>query len=479
MALRDPVALVPAAEAGAVHFIAIGGAGMSGVARLYHQLGATVTGSDQSDSPALAELSRLGITTWVGHDGAHVAGADTVVVSSAIRPDNPELAAAREAGLRVWHRSTALAALMLGSQGVAVAGTHGKTTTTALCAVMLTEAGADPSYVIGAPLASSGTSAHLGTGGVFVVEADESDGTFLQYPAQIVVVTNVEADHLDNWGTPDDYFAGFERFASAPGVRAAVINADDPGAAELTDRLAGGGVRVLRYGEHERSEVRLTDVSLEGITAGATVSFEGRSDRLSLQIPGRHNLANAAAAYAVGRLLGLDPARLLAGAHAFTGTLRRFQAKGERGGVRVFDDYAHHPTEIRATLTAARKVVAEGRLVACFQPHLYSRTRDFADEFGSALALADLVVLTDIYPAREDPIPGVTGELLLGTARDHGAEVVYVADKSDLPTAIADLVRPGDVVLTIGAGDITLVGPMVLSEIAASRARDEAGADDG
>ena len=472
MALRDPVELVPAAEAGAVHFIAIGGAGMSGVARLYHEIGARVTGSDQSDSPALAELSRLGITTWVGHEPAHVAGADTVVVSSAIRADNPELLAAREAGVRVWHRSTALAALMLGHQGVAIAGTHGKTTTTAMCAVMLTEAGADPSYVIGAPLATSGTSAHLGAGAVFVVEADESDGTFLQYPAEIVVVTNVEADHLDNWGTPDEYFAGFERFAAAPGVRAAVINADDPGAAELADRLTRRGARVVRYGEHERSDVRLSDVTLEGVTAEATLSFEGDSDRLRLQVPGRHNLANAAAAYAVGRLLGVDRDRLLAGAHGFTGTLRRFQAKGERGGVRVFDDYAHHPTEIRATLTAARKVVAGGRLIACFQPHLYSRTRDFADEFGAALALADLVVLTDIYPAREDPIPGVTGELLLDSARAHGAQVVYVADKSRLPGAIAELVEPGDVVLTIGAGDITLVGPMVLSEIDARRPGD-------
>ena len=471
MALREPVALVPAADAGAVHFIAIGGAGMSGVARLYHRLGARVTGSDQSDSPVLAVLARDGITTWVGHDAAHVRGADTVVVSSAIRSDNPELVAAQQAHLRVWHRSTALAALMLGSRGVAIAGTHGKTTTTAMCAVMLTRAGADPSYVIGAPLASSGTSAHLGGGGVFVVEADESDGTFLQYPAEVVVVTNVEADHLDNWGTADDYFAGFERFASAPGVRAVVVNADDPGAAELAHRLQGAGVRVVRYGEDARSDVRLTDLTLEGVTAAATLTDEGSSVRLRLQVPGRHNLANAAAAYAVGRLLGLDRAALIEGAHDFTGTLRRFQAKGERSGVRVFDDYAPPPTEIRATLTAARKVSGTGRLVACFQPHLYTRTRDFADEFGAALALADLVVLTDIYPAREDPIPGVTGELLLTTARAHGAEVVYVPDKRDLPAAIAGLVAPGDLVMTIGAGDITLVGPMVLDELGA-RIRD-------
>lgn len=477
MPLREPIEVSDARDAGPVHFIAIGGAGMSGVAQLFHDLGVAVQGSDQNDSPALQALAAQGIQTWVGHDPAHLGDARTVVVSSAIRDDNPELVEARRRGLQVWHRSAALAALMVGRRGVAIAGTHGKTTTTGMTAVQLTAAGADPSYVIGAPLAASGTSAHLGGGDVFVIEADESDGTFLQYPAEIAVVTNVEADHLDNWGTPQEYFAGFERFATAPGVRAVVVSGDDAGAVELTGRLqaSGSDVRIVRYGEAEGCEVQLTDVQLAGTTASAQVSFEGRTGRLDLQVPGRHNLANAAAAYAVGRLLGCEHDALLAGAHEFGGTLRRFQHIGDAGGVRIFDDYAHHPTEIRATLGAARRAVEQGRVIACFQPHLFSRTRDFADEFGEALALADLVVLTDIYAAREDPMPGVTGELLVETAGAHGAQVVYVPDKFNLPSALAQLVEPGDVVLTIGAGDVTLVGPMLLAELQAGSAGRAAG----
>lgn len=469
MPLREPVALEDPRRIGPVHFIAIGGAGMNGVARMYHDLGVAVSGSDQADSGVLHELAGEGIVTFVGHDPAHLGDAGTVVVSSAIREDNPELVEAGRRGLRVWHRSTALAALMLGRRGIAIAGTHGKTTTTALSAVMLASAGLDPSYVIGAPLASTGTSSHLGGGDVLVLEADESDGTFLQYPAEIVVVTNIEADHLDNWGTPQEYFRGFERFATGPSVRAVVIDADDAGAAELADRLDGHGVRIVRYGEDPRSDVRIGDIRQEGISTQATLTCGDDVGVLRLRVPGRHNVSNAAAAYAVGRLLGVGHAPLLAGAAAFEGTLRRFQPKGERVGVRVFDDYAHHPTEISATLSAARKVAGAGRLVACFQPHLFSRTRDFADEFGAALALADLVVLTDVYAAREDPIPGVTGELLATSARAHGAEVRYVPDKRDLPGVLAGLVRPGDLVLTLGAGDITLVGPLLLDELADSR----------
>ncbi len=471
MSLREPVALEDPREIGPVHFIAIGGAGMNGVARMYHDLGVAVSGSDQADSAVLRELAGEGITTFVGHDPAHLGEARTVVISSAIHDDNPELVEARRRGLRIWHRSAALAALMLGRRGIAVAGTHGKSTTTGMCAVMLGEAGLDPSYVIGAPLATTGTSSHLGGGDVLVVEADESDGTFLQYPARIVMVTNVEADHLDNWGTPEEYFQGFERFATGPSVHGVVINADDAGAAELAGRL-GDQVRVLRYGEAPDSDVRVTDVRQEGTSTSATLTYGSDTGTLRLQVPGRHNIVNAAGAYAVGRLLGVGHEKLLEGAARFGGTLRRFQSKGECDGVRVFDDYAHHPTEIRATLTAARKVAAGGRLVACFQPHLYTRTRDFADDFGAALALADVVVLTDVYAAREDPIPGVTGELLQRSAVAHGADAHYVPDKRDLPAALLELVRPGDLVLTLGAGDITLVGPLLLDELAARAKHD-------
>lgn len=464
MSLRQPVELADPRTVGPVHFIAIGGAGMSPVARIYHDLGVDVRGSDQVDSANLRDLAALGVTTWVGHDASHLAGARTVVVSSAIRPDNPELVEARRLGLRIWHRSAALAALMLGHEGVSVAGTHGKTTTTGMVATMLDHAGADPSYVIGSPLAATGRAAHLGSGEVFVVEADESDGSFLQYPSQIVVVTNVEADHLDNWGTPQAYFDGFVRMATRPEVRYVVTNVDDPGAAELASRLEGTGtVKVVTYGESENAEVRLVDVDLAGTTARATLVHGPTRGRLELQVPGRHNLCNAAAAYCVGSLLGIGHEELLAGAAAFTGTLRRFQLIGRVEGVSVFDDYAHHPTEIRATLGAARRAVAGGgRVLACFQPHLFSRTRDFADEFGQALAPADRVFVTDVYPAREDPIPGVTGKLVHDAVVAAGGSSRWVPDKQDLPEALAEEARPGDLVITLGAGDVTLVGPVLV-----------------
>lgn len=463
MTLREPVELLTPDELGPVHFIAIGGAGMNGIAQLFHERGIRVSGSDQADSPVLHELARAGGRTHVGHAADQLGDAQTVVVSSAIREDNVELVEARRRGLRVWHRSTALASLMLGRRGVSIGGTHGKTTTSAMTAVMLQVAGADPSYVIGAPLAASGTSAHLGAGEAFVVEADESDGSFLQYPSEIVVITNVEADHLDNWGTSALYAAGFERFATGDRVRAVVISLDDPGAGELADTLRAGhpGLTVVGYGCDPRADIRITGLDFEGTTASATLLHGGRSERIELQVPGRHNLQNATAAFGVGRLLGLDEDRLLAGLASFTGTLRRFQLVGEVGAVRIFDDYAHHPTEIRAALSAARRAAGTGRLVACFQPHLFSRTLDFATEFGQALTLADVVVVTDIYAAREDPVPGVTGALVADAARAAGAEVHYVAEKSALPGALAGLVRDGDLVMTLGAGDVTLVGPML------------------
>ncbi|MGD7731957.1 UDP-N-acetylmuramate--L-alanine ligase [Propionibacteriaceae bacterium G57] len=466
MGLRAPVQVPPADQLGKVHFIAIGGAGMSGIARLFHELGVTVTGSDQIDSVTLQQLTRAGIPTFVGHAAEQVGDADTVVVSSAIRETNPELIEARRRGLRVLHRSAALAALMHGRVGISIAGTHGKTTTTGMTAVMLTAAGADPSYVIGSPLAASGTSAHLGKGEAFVVEADESDGSFLQYPTRIAVVTNVEADHLDNWATPQAYLRGFEQFASQQGVEALVAGVDDPGALELAHRMRGRGLQVITYGTTEAADVVLSDLDFEGTHAAASLSFEGQSVRLQLQVPGKYNLENAAAAYAVGRILGLDHEALLRGARSFTGTLRRFQLVDTVNGIAIYDDYAHHPTELRAALTAARRAVPDGgRLIACFQPHLFSRTQEFRDEFGDALALADLGFVTDIYAAREDPVKGVTGQLVVDAALAHGATVTYVPDKLDLPARIADVARPGDLVMTLGAGDVTLVGPLLVAQL--------------
>ena len=468
MSLREPIRLVRPSELGAVHFIAMGGSGMSGLALAYHELGVPVSGCDQVDSKTLEQLHDDGITIWVGHDPAQLKDVDTVVISSAIHPDNVELVAARERGLRVWHRSAALAALMLDHEAVSVAGTHGKTTTTAMIATMATTAGADPSYVVGSPLASTGESARIGKGTPFIVEADESDGSFLQYPTRIAVITNVEADHLDNWGSAEHYARGFERFATGPTVRDVVIDADDAGARELTGKLRrlASGPTVTTYGEADDADARLSDIEFSGMHSSATLHFQGHEYALRLSVPGRHNLWNAAAAFVTGRLLGLAADDLLRGAQAFAGTLRRFQPLGSAtlpdGQVHVFDDYAHHPTEIRAALNAGRRVAGDHRLVACFQPHLYSRTREFATEFGRALALADLVVVTDIYGAREEPVPGVSGKLVADAAVEAGADTYYVPNKAELPVELAALVRGGDFGLPLGAGDVTLVGPMLL-----------------
>lgn len=470
MTLLNPIDVVPASQVGPIHFIAAGGSGMSGIARLYAELGVETSGSDQSDSTALQSLKQVGVTVSVGHDVANLADAATVVISSAVRESNVELAEARRRGLRVWHRSAALASLMMNKRGISIAGTHGKTTTTAMTAVMLSEIGADPSYVIGGPLSSTGVSAETGQGDAFVVEADESDGSFLQYPTEIAVITNVGADHLVNWGTPKAYAEGFHAFATGPHVRHVVINVDDPGSRELANRLVAEVSHVVTYGEAAEADVRITDVEASGNGVTATLTYGEDSGPISLQVPGNHNLADASAAYAAGRLLGHSHDDCIRGLGRYEGTLRRFQLICDTAGIRVFDDYAHHPTEIRAALTAARDATEAGneatglpgRLIACFQPHLYSRTVDFSDEFGEVMTLADIAVINDVCGAREDPIPGVTGQLVVDAARRHGArEVVYVVDKYDLPSALNDIAEPGDLIITLGCGDVTIVGPLL------------------
>lgn len=480
--LLTPITVVPASEVGPVHFIAAGGSGMSGIARLFAELGIETSGSDQSDSTALQSLARVGVRVHVGHDVANLGNAATVVVSSAVRSTNVELAEARRRGLRIWHRSAALASLMMGRRGVSIAGTHGKTTTTAMTAVMLTEVGADPSYVIGGPLSSTGVSAASGSGAPFVVEADESDGSFIQYPTEIAVITNVGADHLVNWGTPEAYADGFRAFATRPHVQHVVINIDDAGSRDLAHQLVGEGVGIVTYGESPDADVRITEVEPSGNGVTATLTFGTESGPITLQVPGNHNLADASAAYAVGRLLGYSHEVCVAGLGRYEGTLRRFQLICDTAGVRVFDDYAHHPTEIRAALTAARGATEagneatglSGRLIACFQPHLYSRTLDFSDEFGEVMTLADIAVINDVCGAREDPVPGVTGQLVVDAAIRHGAnEVVYVVDKYDLPAALDDIARPGDLIITLGCGDVTIVGPL-LAPLLAQRPEVEA-----
>ncbi|MGW5418011.1 UDP-N-acetylmuramate--L-alanine ligase [Actinomadura geliboluensis] len=466
MSLIDPSAVVPAGELGRVHFIAIGGAGMSGIARIMLRRGMAVSGSDARDSELLGQLGDLGAKVFVGHDAAHVGEADTVVVSTAIRESNPELVAARERGLRVLHRSAALASLMAGRRAVAVAGTHGKTTTTSMLTVALQHAGADPSYCIGGQLVTTGLGADEGTGDVFVAEADESDGSFLMYTPHIAVVTNVEADHLDNYGGFEKVKENFARFVDRvePGGTL-VAGADDPVAMELAALARERGLTVRTYGEAAGADLRVTGFTPRGL--GSRFEIEGAGE-VVLGVPGRHNALNATAVIAVARALGLDDVPVRAGLAAFGGAMRRLERKGAAGGVEVFDSYAHHPTELTADLEATRDYLGEkgegGRIVAVFQPHLYSRTRFFAAEFGAALGRADVAVVLDVYGAREDPEPGVTGALV-ADAVPAGTETVYAPVRDEVPGIAASLARPGDVVITLGAGDVTQLGPLVLERL--------------
>ncbi|GAB3697708.1 UDP-N-acetylmuramate--L-alanine ligase [Mariniluteicoccus flavus] len=467
--LVPPVDLVAPGDLGAVHFIAIGGAGMSGIARAYAGLGIEVSGSDQAPSEALDALAARGVRTHVGHAADQLGRAETVVVSSAIREDNPELVEARRRGLRVWHRSAALGALMLGRSGIAVGGTHGKTTTTGMIAHILLDLGRDPGFVVGAPLATTGESAALGAPDApFVVEADESDGSFLQYPAAVAVVTNIEADHLDNWETPQAYAEGFRAFVD--GADTAWVNLDDSGIAALLAGREG----VQGFGSDPAAALPIADVVAEGFGTRARVG----GAELALRVPGRHNVFNAAAA--IGAVVAADPTVTVADAcgalATFRGTHRRFTPVGAVDAVEVFDDYAHHPTELSATLGAARAGVAGrgGRVIAVFQPHLFSRTRDFAAEFGEALALADEVVLMDIYGAREEPMAGVTSALIAEPCRAAGGAVHEVHDRGAVAPLAASLAGPGDVVLTLGAGDVTRLAPDIVAALRRVRPADPA-----
>lgn len=435
------------------HLIGIGGAGMSVVAQLLAARGHTVQGSDSAESEVLRRLREAGIPALAGHDAAHVGPGMTVVVSTAIRETNPELRRARELGLEVIHRSVALALAAEGQDFVAVAGAHGKTTTSAMTAVALRHAGLDPSMAIGGTVMGAGGGAHLGADRIFVAEADESDRSFLNYRPRIAVVTNVEPDHLAHFGTHAAFVQAFEDFVGrlVPGGLL-VACADDPGARDLLDHARAAGVRTISYGRGEECDVVVRPDSLE---------WAGVSHPLALQVRGEHNQLNAAAAFAVGVELGVDPAAMARALGEFVGTGRRFEARGTRHGVRVVDDYAHHPTEVAATLRTARQVAGEGRVLVLFQPHLYSRTWDFAERFGAALDLADVVLVTDIYAAREDPIPGVTSQLITaGMARGR-----FEPDKHRAAAEIADQARAGDLVITMGAGDVTELADEILDRL--------------
>ncbi|WP_330337218.1 UDP-N-acetylmuramate--L-alanine ligase [Streptomyces sp. NBC_00557] len=448
------------------HFIGIGGAGMSGIAKILAQRGAKVAGSDAKESATVQALRALGVTVHIGHAAEHLADdASCVVVSSAIRKDNPELARAAELGIPVVHRSDALAALMEGLRPIAVAGTHGKTTTTSMLAVSLTELGLKPSYAIGGDLDAPGSNALHGEGDIFVAEADESDRSFHKYAPEVAIVLNVELDHHANYASMDEIHESFQTFAGkiVPGGTL-VVSADHEGARELTRRLAGS-VRTVTYGEAEDADVRVTSIVPQGLKSRVTVVLDGRELTFTVSVPGRHYALNAVAALTAGAALGVPAAGLAPALAAYTGVKRRLQLKGEAAGVQVIDSYAHHPTEMTADLEAMRAAGGDARILVVFQPHLFSRTQELGKEMGQALALADASVVLDIYPAREDPIPGVTSELIVEAARAAGAGVTAVHDKAEIPAVVAGMAKPGDLVLTMGAGDVTDLGPLILDRL--------------
>ncbi len=482
MSLVDAVEPVRSEELGRVHFIGIGGAGMSGIARVLLQRGVAVSGSDAKDSDLLRHLEELGATVRVGHAAEYLAdtGAATVVVSSAVREDNPELAEARRRGLRVLPRAAALGTLLLDRTGVAVTGTHGKSTTTSMLTVLLHQVGAEPGYVIGGTLVTTGLGADDGGGDIVVAEADESDGSFLMLSPRVAVVTNVEADHLDNYGGLEEIHANFALFVDRV-TDTLVVGIDDPGARKVAEVARERGTRVLTYGESPGADYRVAEVAANGFTTEFTlVTHAADPVRCVVAVPGRHNVLNAAAAIAVADELGYAPEVAAEGLAAYTGTARRFELKGDAGGVEVYDSYAHHPTEIAADLRAARAALesrtsadapdGHGRrpsIVAVFQPHLYSRTRIFATEFAEALTLADEVVMLPIYAAREDPEPGVDSAVISrgiahGRVHDH-------TNRGEAVRRAAALAQPGDIVLTMGAGDVTELGPRVVEELQSTR----------
>lgn len=447
------------------HLIGIGGAGMSVVAELLASRGATVAGSDREESAVLDHLRSVGVRVFVGHDASHVDPNAVVVVSTAIREDNPELAIARERGQLVIHRSQALALAASGMRFIGVAGAHGKTTTSGMLAIGLSACGLDPSVAVGGVLPQLGTGAHLGGGDVFVAEADESDGSFLNYSPAIEIVTNVEPDHLDRYHSREEFEEIFVEFARrlVPGGLL-VTCSEDEGAVRLADAARAEGLRVVTYGRADRSlrdpDVVISDVHVEAHGAGATLTWGERHASLALSVPGEHNVLNAAAAWVAGIECGLEPQAIADGLGEFTGAARRFEARGQVGTRRLFDDYAHHPTEVEAAIREVHVVAGDGEVTVVFQPHLYSRTRIFAERFAQALSAADHVVLAGIYGAREDPEPGVDSSLI--SSRIEGAS--YVEDMHEAARLAASLTPEGGVCVTMGAGSITRCASDVLDE---------------
>ena len=453
-----------------LHFVGIGGSGMSGLARILARQDVHVSGSDAQESATLDSLRReSGITAYAGHDAAHLAGVTLVVATAAVKKDNPEIVGAKAQGIPIISRAEMLGRLMAKyPRSVAITGTHGKTTTTGMTAMVLEAGALDPTTLIGGDLPVYGGNARLGGSDVFLAEACEAYDSFLDLDPKIAVVTNVEADHLDYYGDLNNVLRSFRKFLSQV-TGTVIMNECDENVRTLIAALMEktDGPELVTYGLCDTAHLHATEIEAGSASPSYTAVWQGETlGRITLNVPGMHNVSNSLAALAVGLTLGVPFAKIAQGLNAFTGTGRRFERLGETSsGVLVIDDYAHHPTAIRATLAAARSAYPERRIVAVFQPHLPSRTRDFKTDFAESFAEADHVVLTEIYLAREASIEGVTGASLAAlTADRRGAEhVTYVADKAALPARLAEIVRPGDLLLTLGAGDIRAAGEGLLA----------------
>ncbi len=439
-----------------VHFVGIGGTGMSGIAEVLLDYDLQVSGCDQASSAVTRHLESLGVEIRKGHSSEHLADVDLVVKSSAVADDNPEIAAARERGITIVRRAEMLGELMRLKYGIAVAGTHGKTTTTSLIGTLLTEAGLDPTVIVGGRMRVLGTGARVGRSDYLVAEADEFDRSFLRLMPILAVVTNIDCDHLDTYGDFEAIRTAFIDFATrVPFFGQIIACLDDANIQELLPQLLGGH-RVVTYGFTPQADLVAGELEADPRGSRFKVLAEGKElGEITLPMPGRHNVQNALAAVAVGRAVGLDFDRIADALASFGGVHRRFERLGTWQGATVIDDYAHHPTEVTATLEAARQAFPGGRIHAVFQPHLYSRTRDLCDDFARALLGSDSVLVTAIYPSREEPIPGVSGEDVVASARHSGhRRIEYCADWGEAQQCLSERVEEGDLVLTLGAGDI-------------------------
>jgi UDP-N-acetylmuramate--alanine ligase len=443
------------------HFVGVGGIGMSGIAELLVNLGYEVSGSDMHPSDITTRLESMGVRFAEGHDARNLGNAEVVIYSSAVKASNPELAAAVGRGLAIVPRAALLGELMAARQSIAVAGAHGKTTTTSMIAVMLEAAGLDPTAVIGGRVAAFGSNARIGRGKYFIAEADESDGSFLRLKPELAVITNIDQEHLDAYRDFEDLQQAFVTFANGvPASGAVILCADDRYLQALRPSIAR---RVVTYGVAPEADISASGIRLDGFGSVSTVKGLGQ---LELSVPGRHNVLNALAAVAVGRELGLGWDAIAAGLKRFQGAERRFQRRGDANGVSVVEDYGHHPTEIAAVIETARPIAGAGRLIVAFQPHRYSRTQSLMHEFGRAFAGADAVFLTDIYAASEEPISGVDVNALAHAVRGEFSGTLRVVNAlHDLPAALAQFAKPGDLIMLLGAGSIGSIAPRVLDEL--------------